>query len=44
MPEEKPGREMEKVEKEFCPRSHKQDILNQVTKLNVLVTLSSFIT
>ena len=39
MPEEKPGREMEKEEEEFCDRSDKQDILSQVTNLNVMVTL-----
>ena len=41
VPEEKPGREMEKEEKEFCGRSDKQDILSQVTSLNVMVTLHS---
>ena len=39
VPEEKPVREMEKEEKEFCGRSDKQDILSQVTNLNVTVTL-----
>ena len=39
VPEETPGREMQKEEKEFCDRSDKQDILSQVTKLNVMVTL-----
>ena len=41
VPEEKPGREMEKEEKEFCDRSDKQDILSQVTNLNFKVTLHS---
>lgn len=39
VPEEKPGRETEKEEKEFCDPSDKQDILSQVTNLNVVVTL-----
>ena len=41
VPEEKPGRDMEKEEKEFCDPSDKQDILSQVTNLNVMVTLHS---
>ena len=41
VPEEKPGREMEKEEKEFYDRSDKQDILSQVTNLNAMVTLHS---
>ena len=41
VPEEKPGRQMEKEQKEFCGRSDKQDMLSQVTNLNVVVTLHS---
>ena len=40
VPEEKLGREMEKEEEEFCDRSDKEDILSQVTNLNVMVTLN----
>ena len=35
VPEEKPGREMEKREKEFCDRSDKQDISIQVTMVTL---------